>query len=82
MSVAVVMWSILGWNGLEASVIGGLPKENIRDKGRVYPIYNNVLTIILLNLQGAFTSCNTELGPGPIMLRYEGHLVQEFKRQY
>lgn len=30
-SMAVVMWSNLGWNGLEASLIGKLLKENTRD---------------------------------------------------
>lgn len=33
--MAVVMWSNLGRNGLEASVIGRLLKENTRDEGRV-----------------------------------------------
>lgn len=33
--MAVVMWSNLGWNGLEASMIGRFLKENARVKGRV-----------------------------------------------
>lgn len=33
--MAVVMWSTIGWNGIEASVIGRLLKDNTRDEGRV-----------------------------------------------
>jgi hypothetical protein len=33
--MAVVMWSNLGWNGIEASVIRRLLKENTRDEGWV-----------------------------------------------